>query len=678
MSLILNNAQLSQAFSLKATVRAATIAAGTLATSFEAGDAIDGVTLVAGDRILIKNQGTGSENGIYVVEATGTPTRAFDLESGVSANGVFVWIEEGTVNANTGHICTSATGSDVVGTDALAFTQFDVVKTLTVTRGGTGQASLTANRVLVGNGTSAVDLSKTAPTGDFVGTTDTQVLSGKTLTLPEINDTSADHQYVFAVNELTADRTITLPLLTGNDTFVFESHTQNLSNKTLITPSIQDSGTDHNYNVAVSDLAADRTITLPLLTGNDTFVFETHTQQLSNKTLVTPSILDSGTDHSYDIAVSNLAANRTVTLPLLTGNDTFVFEAHTQTLTNKTLTSPAIGTSILDTNGNELFLLTATGSAVNEFTIANSATGVGPTLSSTGNDANIDINISPKGTGVISASSSRITNVSDPTGNTDAANKQYVDTVAAGLDPKESCRVATTADLAATYAAGGGAGGTGQFTGAPTTIDGTVIATGDRILVKDQTDAQQNGIYVVTGTTTIWDRASDQDGSPATDVSGGNFTFIEQGSTNIGTGWVVTGNGTLTLNTDDLNWVQFSASTSTTRIAYPVLTLEAAGSSTTYTTVAYFSWVDARYSGYTQGRVIYEATIGNRNLDIRLRDTTNAATIYENTAIAASAFFNEAISANPTANGRIELQVRKAANGGVNPTVTGFQLEFNN
>jgi len=71
----------------------------------------------------------------------------------------------------------------------------------------------------------------------------------------------------------------------------------------------------------------------------------------------------------------------------------------TQTLTNKTLTSPKIGTSILDTNGNELALLTATGSAVNEFTIANAATGNDPTLSATGGDTNIDIAIKPKGSG---------------------------------------------------------------------------------------------------------------------------------------------------------------------------------------------------------------------------------------------------------------------------------------
>jgi len=77
----------------------------------------------------------------------------------------------------------------------------------------------------------------------------------------------------------------------------------------------------------------------------------------------------------------------------------FITASSTDTLTNKTLTSPKIGTSILDTNGNQLALLTATSSAVNEFTIANAATGAGPTISSTGDDSNIDINITPKGTG---------------------------------------------------------------------------------------------------------------------------------------------------------------------------------------------------------------------------------------------------------------------------------------
>jgi len=79
----------------------------------------------------------------------------------------------------------------------------------------------------------------------------------------------------------------------------------------------------------------------------------------------------------------------------------------TQTLTNKTLTAPIIGTSVLDTSSNELLLLTATGSAVNEFTLANAATGNGPILSSTG-ETNVDINLNPKGSGVLKSGSAAV------------------------------------------------------------------------------------------------------------------------------------------------------------------------------------------------------------------------------------------------------------------------------
>ena len=79
----------------------------------------------------------------------------------------------------------------------------------------------------------------------------------------------------------------------------------------------------------------------------------------------------------------------------------------TQTLTNKTLTSPVIGTKISDTNGNELVNLTATSSAVNEFTLANAATGNGPILSATG-ETNVDINLNPKGSGVLKSGSSAV------------------------------------------------------------------------------------------------------------------------------------------------------------------------------------------------------------------------------------------------------------------------------
>jgi len=81
----------------------------------------------------------------------------------------------------------------------------------------------------------------------------------------------------------------------------------------------------------------------------------------------------------------------------------------TETLTNKTLTSPKIGTSILDTGGNELMKITVTGSAENEFTMAAGASGAGPTLSSTGSsDTNIDINVVPAGTGNVNLSADAV------------------------------------------------------------------------------------------------------------------------------------------------------------------------------------------------------------------------------------------------------------------------------
>ena len=84
------------------------------------------------------------------------------------------------------------------------------------------------------------------------------------------------------------------------------------------------------------------------------------------------------------------------------GSDGDVTLTGTQTLTNKTLTAPKIGTSILDTNGNELLLLTATGSAVNEFTLANAASGNAPSITASG-ETNVSINLIPKGTGEVQA-----------------------------------------------------------------------------------------------------------------------------------------------------------------------------------------------------------------------------------------------------------------------------------
>ena len=156
--------------------------------------------------------------------------------------------------------------------------------------------------------------------------------------------------------------------------------------------------------------------TLPAGTGDVTL---TGTQTLTNKTLTDPILSPGsatagkiefleGTDNGTNkVTLIGPASTADVTVTLPAAADTLVGKATTDTLTNKTLTSPAIGTKISDTNGNELINLTATSSAVNEFTLANAATGNGPILSATG-ETNVDINLNPKGTGTLKSGTAAV------------------------------------------------------------------------------------------------------------------------------------------------------------------------------------------------------------------------------------------------------------------------------
>jgi len=109
---------------VKQSVRVATTATGALASAYENGDTVDGVTLATGDRILIKNQSTASENGIYVVNSSGAPTRATDADTSAEVNpGMFVFVEEGTTNADTGWVLTT-NAPITLGTTGLTFAKF--------------------------------------------------------------------------------------------------------------------------------------------------------------------------------------------------------------------------------------------------------------------------------------------------------------------------------------------------------------------------------------------------------------------------------------------------------------------------------------------------------------------------------------------------------------------------
>lgn len=177
------------------------------------------------------------------------------------------------------------------------------------------------------------------------------------------------------------------------------------------------------YPVAESDnrdtieVSASTTITLPdastIASAADTGDFEVTIKNVSGSTVTvtcttgTDTIEGSTSDYTlYDDAAATFKVNQAANGYNIIAGD--VTQTGAQTLTNKTLTSPTLTTptitdqqvdNINDTNGNESLIITATGSAVNEFTIVNAATGNAPAITATGGDANVDLELTPKGTG---------------------------------------------------------------------------------------------------------------------------------------------------------------------------------------------------------------------------------------------------------------------------------------
>jgi hypothetical protein len=475
--------------------------------------AIDSNVLTASSTHTLTNKtfdANGTGNSISNIEVADLASGVLDTDlssvSGSDDTLASAKAIKAYVDAQNANQMTTFTISDDSSTTS-TITQSDTLQFL----GGTGIGSTVSGDTV----TFAIDATVTTNSG-------TQTLTNKTINLANNTVTGTTAEFNTALSD---------------GSFATLAGTETLTNKTINTASNTITVVEADISDLQSYILADSTDTLQNKTINSDS--NTITLDLSEGTLT-------GTTAEFNSALSD---------------GSFATLAGTETLSNKTLTAPkfADGGFIADSNGNEQIVFNTTASAVNYLDVTNAATGNGITLASAGTDTNIDFVISPKGTGTVSVDSSRITNVTDPSGDQDAATKAYVDSVANGLDVKDSVRYASTANIAGTYDNGAGtitAGSNGALS-----IDGQTPSQGDRVLLKDQSSAVQNGIYTVT---TVGDGSSayvltrGPDADTAAELTGGTFFFVEEGSTNADNGYVATHNGTPTLGSTDITFSQFS------------------------------------------------------------------------------------------------------------------------
>jgi len=274
----------------------------------------------------------------------------------------------------------------------------------------------------------------------------------------------------------------------------------------------------------------------------------------NNPTFTGTVTLDTGVDLVFEGATANAfeltltsgdpTADRTVTLPDLT--TTLVGRDTVDTLTNKTITSPTVSGLYL----SDLSIVVE-GSTTDGFETTLSF--VDPTADQTiyvpnasGTLARLEDKLHnfALATSAVDLNNQKITNLTDPTNPQDAANKRYVDAAVVGIDWKPSVRAATTAAVTLATALENG-----------DTLDGVTLATGNRVLVKNQADATENGLYVVAASGAP---ARSSDADTAAEITASFAVFVEEGTVNADSGWTLTNNGAVTVGTTALSFTQFT------------------------------------------------------------------------------------------------------------------------
>jgi len=439
---------------VKASVRVATTVAGTLATSFAAASTIDGITLVAGDRILIKNQAAGSENGIYDVQASGAPVRSADadnLPGSEVTTGMFTFAEEGTLNANTGWVLTTS-GVITLNTTALAFSQFSGAGAYT----NTGGAGITATQtgtdfaiVADVDGATIRNIGGTGAQLAVAGGANNQILVGNTgadaswtyqnslrgTTDGSIGVTSIDTPS--AVNFLTVTPTITAGAdvtlaATGADPDISLSLTPkgagfidvaNDTAGTSLISNVADPVSPQDAATLASVTAAIGAISTTTITQGDSSIVVADAGVGAITTTVDGTVVSTASVSLFDVNVQISGADGTAAAPAYAFN----------TDVTSGMYYSATGAASFAEGGVAALEL--------------GLSGVHATITALGTNANIML--TPSGTGFIDATNSLISNVTTPVAGTDAANKAYVDSTVATAGAGDVRTLKTTFALTA-------------------------------------------------------------------------------------------------------------------------------------------------------------------------------------------------------------------------------------
>ena len=421
----------------------------------------------------------------------------------------------GAVTAGTG---ITITNSDVGNSSTISITNTGVTAGSYGSSSAVPVLSINAQGQITSASTAAISTSFTIAADS--GTADT-FNNGETLTFT--GGTGLDS--VVTNNTITFNIDSTVATLTG---------TQTLTNKTI------------NIATATGNVFQIQGNSISSYVGSGANVVLSSSPTITNLYTTGTGMYFGGSTSGTTQVIAQATASGTLTLPSAT--DQLVGRATTDTLTNKSISGSTNTLSNIPNNALTNSSVTFGSTTVALGATSTSLAGItqldvdniridGNEISST--DVNGNISLNPNGTGTVAVNSSRITGLADPTDPQDAATKAYVDAARSGLDIKASVRAATTANITLSNTQ---------------TIDGVALSVGDRVLVKDQNTASQNGIYVVASGS--WSRSTDAD-EPA-EVTPGFFFFVEEGTVNADSGWVMTADGTITIGTTAITFAQFS------------------------------------------------------------------------------------------------------------------------